>query len=1286
MSISEYYKSCVELNNLFEISLASPEECIQFESQIQDILSRAFKDVKNLKISAEKLRDVTDKPHRKRDYKAGLLNRGTRQVHKELYQWSNKSIDSAIFTFEEIGAQQKFSQQNEVYDRKILEHSVNYHEVLGLFKTIYRADAKGEENNRAQKRLQELKQILEQDFIDLARLSENPDLRISKIDWDLHRNSYLRNCEEVEFYSRSEESNRTELDQLLEQESQEYLPKSILYQSKLISQKKYDAASVYAREWLSSLSPDASWQSVEAMAQLFMAAKLDWKQLDLVDFKTALLSWLKNRPDIYFENDANPLAFVKDEDGSRAMQTVIARLYLQIEDLSFDAHQSYQNCAILMPDQPVWKAMQARFHVSALQYSEAKACLDDLPDEHSSLIRQDIANSQYLMFSFGGDLLSLGISRCVVPFAKNRTLDGGIVSQSLDALNIVIQTATNPVMKNYWIAQYGVDYPESLVESLRQTSFLSAIFTCSNVAADLAIPRILDRFSSNREERDWYRKYREAPLFFVKDIGSVIIQNWGISSSASLVIPTFNLGFSFVNVVCKTDFLLGNKRNPDTRAMMITAQKVAASGAVLNIVYQGRSIIIGCAKNVAFRCNSGRIFSVLSNSLKNLPIVVGNSAQIATGMAIAVGFAILYEFPSARSACIMEEALSLCNIGEHQQARNLLSKAKNWFSFLADIQAINSYESCLDFIALIPHLKEDQSGRDEITNSLNVINTAVEILRRSCYYAGVCDDLLFHKITAYIKTGQYNEARLNLSNESLNSMVRPRILLFVIKESGSLASSDFVLAKSYLDKVEHVFDLVDYKEIIKEYQKYIACLNKSPNMPESKESLRAVQRNQAIDSLLHLCKQKRGLTPLYEDLQYESLQLNINTCAYENAFCLLKQTGPRIHDRLAISLIGQIEQFCAKGEYDEVIQRLENIRDDLNVFNHKNLMVKYLDYVVLRKLNPVITATVQDEIILQRERGIDDIVCAVLNSDIHPVISISMQLEKLCLYLDAHRYGKAIGLLSQAGLAPEIKEQAALYMIQKANRLFVHQKDSQALAYLLEAYNALDGFVYREFLNYFAGYLACDREKFVSEVKQENWITSADTLLAAIAPVKGMSSLYTEIQCQKFLLYAREQKYQMAKNLLGLMDISPEIRHQLENYLIGFLIHRVDIEVVYGRLQHIVEEFGVSENKLLQCYVEVLNQLRHNPAHLQNLNEAVQSMDRLTQILAEVRFPPPLWIDVQKTRYYIQIGISHAEAGDQREALKAYSSAELILRKDMKEENLKILNQIDVLKRRIFCK
>ena len=1046
----------------------------EYERRKRALLLEEFNDANNMNVENTMLKwlDATNDAHIKKYGFKDMNETNLKIIHQSI-----ENIQTYVKSIIAICSESvKTCELNALYAEQTIDFPNHLNEFNELYKVILDPKTTDQTRTESQIRLNELKITLDQKLLNLADISHLATIHV-QIDIVEIQNNLSIQYDNARFYSQTISDNLLELDRLKNQPR--YLDKCVFVQQKLISQNNFEAATNFSKNHINFIPQNANWKDVQVFASLFLQAaqsdanskheavtkgtisKLEETTQNgersalLINFRESLTQWLQSRPDLTLDVASTAPVIGDNLSGSQAMTLVMGNLYSLQENVGPEAEECFKQCAILMPNDPIWPMNKALCHISANEWSEAKDLLEDIarkatPEQNELIaqiqtkLRQSVALSQYQAGSATADVIGL-LTHLVKQFRPK--------SKTVQIVDSIVQTMTDPIAQNWWLTPL-VSYPEDLREILPSPDALSIIcFALQTERNFNVINWGLNRWLSSSPNQRVWRNHIITGLSLSTSVvlnASKIYKMWfskggpvitySFSNVAYSAIPLFTIGAR-----CAEGYL-----GPGLGAVVESAKDIAINtacvyGPVDLLFNKNRAAVTSAGKYLARRKAVATAGKWLGSKLVIQKTLAGG-AWICTKVAgvglfnlMLFGFTVkgvTYDFWKIRAAFTVAEADKLVSQGKYQAAKDLLIEMQQCYG-----KGISKeYADCIEFIEAIPSLKPNENGQRTLDSLVSTFSKVFLQIKNDDRYVNVFNNLIYYKTIAYLNLKKYEEAKKVLKEENIDPLVNEQVLLFLVNKIQSLSEN---AAIQFLIEIERVNLFEDnYNTILTKYKEYIICKTAHPILEKNQTSL-IEQRMKAIDDVTGLVASKECLEFFYSTLQFEKICVHFDTQKYQEANTLLQGAKIIIQSKLAMYLIQRAENF---ENPDAACKYLLRVRH-LDAFIYKGLINKYKEYI--RCCHETFTLT--QENIERRIQAINAIVTDIEPIDEFSSLYLKLQSNKCLAFVEIGNYKEASKVLENPKIAHEksiIVNLCATNLIFKVENLTKEERFDDAKALL----------------------------------------------------------------------------------------------------------------------------------------------------------------------------------------------------------------------------------------------
>lgn len=651
------------------------------------------------------------------------------------------------------------------------------------YNIVFDPDASDEERQKAFEQLQTVKNEIKQHLEWIRDIAEKEE----STQWDEHIEKTERMYADAKFRIQSFDENASELRSLEQCAPAEYLRKSLFFQSKLIDCKKFAQAVDFGLVWIRAVPEKATAQDILHMGNLFVLAgqevEADWQA-----YRETLDDVLNERDLRLTENDFATTFDVASSDMGR-LEILRGYLYAYAEDFSFRAQECYRNCGALSPENAEWKYWQAEFLVSAMQWDKAMRLLPGLPENQVNHIKESIKRQQTLLFSLCAEVVD---DFATLAFKK--------LPRRLWPLRSVVHMAARPLRK-LWLPLVTMDrrWPDrsDCINATVESAFsLSGHRTLRNMWSVANGIRAL----TQRENRNGF-----AMIYAIGDASALLLQGWNLFRNASPRIRAVQASLHKVTQdVARVQQLLcyGQLSTLATKWLVATAGDEDISKHCSRVIPTFVQKIVERFANqglfAALRGGWDRMYKMrYSKSIGYASSLATTNAVAVSSIAVSAAYRFIHSYPRLYAAFTMEEATKLCRQGNYAEAKQLLAVTVTslWYG---EKEAISNYKECIDFFEAIIAFGPDVQSRARLENDVKKINPILDAFASVEEYDEACDEILYQKIVAYLKTQNEDAAREIVKDTKVSNKVLERLEEFSQSQKSRRAKLDAYLdAKDY---------------------------------------------------------------------------------------------------------------------------------------------------------------------------------------------------------------------------------------------------------------------------------------------------------------------------------------------------------------------------------------------------------------------------------------------------------------------------------------------------------
>jgi hypothetical protein len=960
-------------------------------------------------------------------------------------------------------------------------------------------------------------------------------------------------------YSSIDQTFPTNREKLLKEKPSEYLRQADLYKSKLLDKKDEAGLFSFGVTWIKNLPQEATWPQVESLSLLMVELAKINPSIDLTEYRKAVQQWLKEHPLPEISGDPTSDAVTSP---SGRMTYVLGMLYTsnhQPLDLSDEAFQIYQSCAVLFPKQKVWKAAQIQVkvtqavdHIEHLRWEKAQELLADLPQDDPNVKRVQTDLNYYRR-----ERISSAVMDVAIPVLLKFLPDSYKESSTGDIILTGLQLFINGNTRRMWVPRLlGIreraipfnpfKLPFTVIAPMTgdiiDCIFRNSIFLKPLQSGERVVSNTLRTLHSA------YSLYSEFPLF--SPLSVVSMGSWVMSASQSYGAyreirqsPTRQAVSSTLQLVA-SDFVLGTAvlSYSDLLPSAIQPQQIASTT---------------CAKSLIDRVSSSE-----KGSVKDQWVLA------AVGIGVLAAFRFYCDYPYLWAASVMGDVEYHFSRGRDEEVQRVLTDAENCYFVRSVKSDVREYALYLYSLQDYPLCLDNVTTRRDFFLRLDLL---LITLNASHHYKGIRNGVLLKKMDAVIQKHDSTRLKAVFKEGPDNRIALLGFQLF-LNHAFSLALKHPAAPYSFINEMKPAFPanyqtitnsllelLQDHSESIQEWTR-LKITDAEVNPPTEEQVKRW---DKAFPKLQEFFFKHVGKAEVYKELQYFKL-LSAFVQPGEIQACFEKSI-PEIHERFFNALVHVIKSLKNNQVYPIAEALLK--RAQISSFNYNKLIQDYAQFFSM-----VNSASLQKDAASKKLHKLETCISSLNPQDkCHQQLRPFFESCRIVLSLDAGEYAAAQKRLQETADS-EVHDEVAAILFE---RMYAgSQGYEKALSELKIITDNLRQWRHLELFEAYASILS------EPQVKLDSLVFVIDR----IAPIEQLSH-FTHLL--EFELLLSQERFDEAKALFT-APMLPKLRAALCNTLDMYLIQQgeqVPLQEVLAYLQRHIAFFNIPNIDKVQSYV-----------------------------------------------------------------------------------------------------
>jgi|GEM_PF-3408301 len=443
---------------------------------------------------------------------------------------------------------------------------------------------------------------------------------------------------------------------------------------------------------------------------------------------------------------------------------------------------------------------------------------------------------------------------------------------------------------------------------------------------------------------------------------------------------------------------------------------------------------------------------------------------------------------------LIHSATAHCDAREYELAREDFRKIQSLklYKFPELTSLIAKYQRYISFYEETPANLEEVSG--EIDRIIAQIANFPE-------FSQIKMKLRYEKLCIQIDAGNYKEANTLIEKTEIPTQMHLSFYIIsrsemILHEKGHDAASQYLSKASALGHFKYTALLTSYQDLLSRRQA-------TPHFTASTPQTIIQHRIALIDTLVSLVEKMDKFSRLYSKLQFEKLNVLLDTDGDANAF--LERIETPIQANIALHWLDQSESVFREKGCDAACQYLTKI-GALSHFKYDDLTAKYKSYITYRE------ASIQSRIDL-----IDSLASQIVQMDVYSPLNAKLQSEKLLIFVDTEKYTDADLLLENAKTS--VHTNLAFHLIHQAETI-LREKGIDAACQTLSKAHIFTHFKYSHLISNYISHLTYrlttpQLTAASPKIMIQNRLSFIETVSSEIEKMDKYSPVYSKLQFDK---------------------------------------------------------------------------------------------------------------------------------------------------------------------------
>ncbi len=1062
-------------------------------------------------------------------------------------------------------------------------------------------------------------------------------------------------------------------DKLISETPSEYLRQSALYQHKLLQNKDLAAALAFGKSWIKNPPKEATWSHVENMVLLVIEAANQTGGCDLTDCVSDVEKWMEEHP---LPNNPDTVVLTSDQltNPEHNRTSLLGLLYLNNKaiDLSPRALTIYRDCSSLFPQEPIWKVMQAYYHMANMQWLEAEFLLANLQADNPSVQQAQKCLEDGLhnrLYSAGLELGAIALSR-LVPLSYQRTFvfdvaNTALIVSTLDPSNTLSTIRNLPQLSlNVFSIKELFKNPTATLSMIPNLSrpfrdSFSAEELLKNPSRVLIVEEMVDFIFRHASFLKPFQRFEQMGSYGLRTSHRawLIYSNHQYRSLPSIV----NLVSMSLTLDQARREYQEKPRAPVVGALLSTAQRVASDVKDVMTIKFYSDLLPVLLHWILSKISAPKIRRPAILNSGNHGIFKEKWLFTVVSVGSITAYRFYFDYPYLWAVGVMQSAQGFCNKGNYEEATRILIEAENSYCLNSVKPAVRSYAKYVTALKEYSPFVKDIAQQSEFLENLNQI---LDDLRSSPHYSGIRNNLLLKKIEFAIMHRRQKELK-DVFNENPSMEIISIGMNSLLTKSFFFARINLEEGCSYLNEVGSWFPS-RFRSRIQTVGRSLTAHSKSlkafsghtllalTQKPPSKAAV--IRWGHAIRDLQDCFRTDGEQKEVIQELQFYKLLISFAQPSNDQQTeVIFAESDAELHLRFSQDLISGAEQLMySEGNRLGAIHLLN--RAQYPSFKEKGLIQDFADFLSVSCL-PANEQAPSD--IEQLTRSIDS---CIERSEKSRLILTFFSTFKIVILIDASRYDEAKSILVQEDIKSRIHTELAAFLFTRLNSLKNNEDIQQQLHIIIEK---LDFWHFATLFRALQNYLLCDQTQPLKTHVEA--LTSLAKELSRVEQLSGFASSYQmQVDSFHFQLLLGEDRFEEAKDFLSQM-LSKESRLDLYRILLTFFLETgermrtvLPPQTVCDHLNKLNQQFASPHAQLIQNYIEFLVQ-NENAKEIRDFRTHQTVCQALSNIFVELeslRYPIPESLKLERAQIELKIAFLAMQAGRKETARSALETIE----------------------------